>query len=172
MELLMMKILITELLNKNQTDNDTHIESETVDGTDAEDRAVDGNDTENWISDGTDVKNQIFGDTVDIRYLEYPLFRIFTMSNFLFGVFSILVNFPYLELRYLVLSLCRTIVSVPSVIFGLFLIRFLEYSNEVFEWIIIFISGIRILITALTKLCSEVCFCIFSTSFKQQHVLS
>ena len=47
MELLMMKILITELLNKNQTDNDTHIESETVDGTDAEDRAVDGNDTEN-----------------------------------------------------------------------------------------------------------------------------
>ena len=37
------------------------------------------------------------GDTVDIGYLEYPLPRIFTTSNFLFGYFSILVNFPYIS---------------------------------------------------------------------------
>ena len=76
--------------------------------------------------------------TVDICYLEYPLSRTFTMSNFLFGPFSILRNFPYkfiryLELCYLELSLCRTIFSVPSIIFGLFPIRYLEHSNEVFE---------------------------------------
>ena len=76
--------------------------------------------------------------TIVIRYLEYPLSQIFTMSNFLFGPFSILINFPYksvryLELRYLELSLCRTIFSVPSVIFGLFSIGYLEHSNEVFE---------------------------------------
>ena len=98
--------------------------------------------------------------TVDIRYLEYPLSRTFITSNFLFGPFSILINFSYksvryLELRSLELSLCRTIFSVSSVIFGLFPIGYLEH--EVFEWIILFISGIRMLITALTKLCSEVC---------------
>ena len=95
--------------------------------------------------------------TVDIRYLEYPLSRPFTMSNFLFGLFSILINFPFksvrhLEVRYLERSLCRTIFLVPSVIFGLFPIRYLEHSNAVFEWIMLFISDIRILITALTKL--------------------
>ena len=51
--------------------------------------------------------------------------QTFTMSNFLFGPFNILINFSYksvwyLELCYLKLSLCRTIFSVPSVIFGLF----------------------------------------------------
>ena len=97
------------------------------------------------------------------------------MSNFLFGPFSILSNFPYksvryLELCYLELSLCRTIFSAPSVIFGLFPIRYLEHSNKVFKWIILFISGIRILITALAKLYSEVCPFFFSTPFRK-HVL-
>ena len=99
----------------------------------------------------------------------YPLSRTFTMSNFLFGPFSILINFyrksvPYLKLRSL--KLFWTIFSVPSVIFGLFSIGYLEYSNKVFKWIIPFISGIRMLITALTKLCSEVCSFFFSTSFQ------
>ena len=100
------------------------------------------------------------------------------MSIFLFGPFSILISFtyksvPYLELRYLELSLCRTIFSVPSVIFGLFSIRYLEHSNEVFERIIMFISGIRMLIiTALTKLCSEGRSFFFSTFLRQQYVLS
>ena len=72
------------------------------------------------------------------------------------------MSFPYksvryLELRYLELLLCQTICLVPSVIFGLFPIRYLEHSNEVFEWILLFISGIRMLITALIKLCLEVC---------------
>ena len=110
-------------------------------------------------------------NTVDIRYLKYPLSRTFIMSNFLFGPFSILINFPYksaryLERRYLELSLCRTIFSVPSVIFGLFAIGSLEHSNDVFEWIIPFISGIPMLLTALTKLCSEVCSFFFSKSFQ------
>ena len=56
---------------------------------------------------------------VDIRYLECPLSRTFTISNFFFGPFSISSNFPYnyiryLEPRYLELSLCRTNFSVPS----------------------------------------------------------
>ena len=33
-------------------------------------------------------------NTVDIRYLEYPLSRTSTIANFLFGSFSILINFP------------------------------------------------------------------------------
>ena len=58
------------------------------------------------------------------HYLEYPLSRTFTMLIFLFGPLNTLMNFPYksvryLELHYLELSLCRTIFSVPSVIFGL-----------------------------------------------------
>ena len=61
----------------------------------------------------------------------------------------------------------RTIFSVPLVIFGLFPIRYLEHSHEVFEWIILFISGIWMLITALTKLPSEVCSFFFSTLFRQ-----
>ena len=109
--------------------------------------------------------------TVDIRYLKYPLSRTFTMSNFLFCPFSILINFPYkfvryLEFRYLELSLCRTIFSVPSVIFELFPIGYLEHSNEVFEWIIPFISGIWMLIIALKKFCSEVYSFFFSISFQ------
>ena len=92
---------------------------------------------------------------VDIRYFEYPLSRDFTVSNFPFGSFSILINFPYksvryLEFRYLQLSLCRTIFSVHSVTFGLFLIRYLKHWNEIFEWIILFISGIQILTIAFT----------------------
>ena len=59
-------------------------------------------------------------NTVDFHYLEYPLSRIFTMSNFLFGPLSILSNFPYKFVQYLELSLCRTIFLVPSVNFGLF----------------------------------------------------
>ena len=117
------------------------------------------------------------GTTVDIRYLGHPLSRTFTMSNFLFGPFSILINFSYksvryLERRYLKLSLRQTIFSVPSVIFGLFSICFLEHLNVVFEWIILFISGIQMPITASAKLCSEVWPFFFSTSFRQQHVLS
>ena len=113
--------------------------------------------------------------TVGIRYLKYPLSRTFTMSNFLFSSFRILINFHYktvwyLELRYPELSLCCTIFSVHSVIFGLFLIRYLEHSNEIFEWIILFISGIQMLITTLTKLYPEVYSFFSSSSFWQQHV--
>ena len=115
--------------------------------------------------------------TLDINYLEYLLSGTFTMSKFVFGSFSILIDFPYksvryLVLRYLKLSLCRPIFSVSSVIFGVFLILYLEHLNEVFEWIILFILVIRMLITALSKVCSEVCSPFFSTSFRQQHVLS
>ena len=58
----------------------------------------------------------------DISYLEYPLSRTFIISNFFFGPFSTLHNFHYRFLRYLTprfleLSLCRTIFSVPSVLF-------------------------------------------------------
>ena len=42
----------------------------------------------------------------------------------------------------------RRMFSVPSA-------NFLKHSNQVFELIALFISGIRMLITALTKLCSE-----------------
>ena len=99
----------------------------------------------------------------------------FSKLNFSFGLFSILINFlyksvQYLELCYLELSLCQTIFWFPSIIFGLFPIHYLKHSNEVLEWIILFISVIQILITALTKLCSEVCSFFFSTSFRQ-HVL-
>ena len=123
---------------------------------------------------GSTTVNWLFSCTVDIRYLEYPLSRTFTMSNFLFGPSRILINFPYksvryLKLRYVELFLCRIIFSVPSVIFGLFLIR---YSNKIFEWILLFISGIQILITALTKLCLQVCSFFISTLFRQQHVHS
>ena len=116
-------------------------------------------------------KKNISWSTVDIRHLEYLLSRTFTMSNYLFDPFSILINFPYksaryLELRYLEFSLCRTIFSVPSAIFGPFPIRYLEHSNGVFEWIILFISCIRMLITALTKLCSEFCYFFISTLFR------
>ena len=64
--------------------------------------------------------------TVDIRYLEYPLSQTFTLSNFLFGPFSVLINFPYksvrhLELRCLELLLCRTIFLVLQPFSGCFL---------------------------------------------------
>ena len=57
------------------------------------------------------------------NYSRHPLSGTFTMSNFLCGPFSILINFSYksvryLKLRHLKLSLCRAIFSVPSVIFG------------------------------------------------------
>ena len=106
------------------------------------------------------------------------LSRTFTTSNFLFGIFSILIKFPYksvwcLELRFLKLSQSRAIFSVTSSHFWAhFPISYLEHSNEVFQWIILFISGIQMLITALSKLSSEVCSFFFSTSFRQQHVLS
>ena len=112
---------------------------------------------------------QVF-TTFDIRYLEYLLSGTFTMWNFLFRYFSILIDLPYksvryLELRYLKFSLCRPIFSVPSIIFGVFPILYLWHLNEVFEWIILFISGIRMLITALSQVCSEVCTLFFSTFF-------
>ena len=50
-------------------------------------------------------------------------------------------------------------------IFGLLPIRYVEHLNEVFEWIILFISGIRMLITALTKLCSEIWWSRFEGKF-------
>ena len=109
------------------------------------------------------------------------LSRIPAISNFLFvrnlfGSFSILNNVlsksdQYLELRYLEVSLLQTIFSVNPVIFWLFSIPYLEHSNEVFQWIIMFISSIWMLITGLTKLCSEVSSSFLSTSFGQQHVL-
>ena len=103
------------------------------------------------------------------------LLELVSLLNFLFSSFSILINFSYksvgyLELWYLELSLCWTFFSLHSVIFGLFLIRYLEHSNEIFEWIILFISGIQMLITVFTKLCPEVCSFFFSISFWQQHV--
>ena len=90
------------------------------------------------------------------------------MSNFLSAPFIILFNFPYkfvqyLKPCYLKFSLCRTTFSVSSVIFRLFPIPYLEHLNEVLEWIILFISGIRMLVIALIKLCSEV------SSFLFQH---
>ena len=70
-------------------------------------------------------KNMLLLNTVDIRFLEYPLSQAFTMAHFLVGPFCILIYFPYksdrcLKLRYLELSLCQTIFSYPSVIFWLF----------------------------------------------------
>ena len=54
-------------------------------------------------------------------------------------------------------SAISNILSVPSFIFGVFPIRYIEHLNEIFKWIILFISDNRILITALKKLCSEFC---------------
>ena len=70
-------------------------------------------------------KNMLLLNTVDIRFLEYPLSQAFTMAHFLVGSFCILIYFPYksgrcLKLRYLEFSLCQTIFSYPSVIFWLF----------------------------------------------------
>ena len=95
-------------------------------------------------------------DTVEIRYLEYSLLWTFAMSNFLFGSSSILVNFSYKSIRYLELH------YLELSIFGLFRNCLLEHSNEVFEWIMLLISGIRNLITALTKLFLELCSFFFS----------
>ena len=50
------------------------------------------------------------------------------------------------DTRYLELPLYWTIFSVSSVIFGLLLMCYFEHLNEVFEWILPFISGIWILI--------------------------
>ena len=74
----------------------------------------------------------------DIRYLQYPLFRTFTMWNFLFGPFIILINFPYksvryLKLPYLELLLCRAILSAPSIILGVSPIHSLDHANDVVE---------------------------------------
>ena len=90
------------------------------------------------------------------RPLLYTVYIYFFYIQF--GCFNILVNFPYksvryLELRYFKPSLSPTIFLVASVIFGLFPYRYLEHSNEVFHWIILFIPEIRMLIA--------------STSFKQ-----
>ena len=101
-----------------------------------------------------------FGKMNDIK--QYSIFNLQSISNFhyvefIFGPFSILINFPYksfryLELGYHKLSLCRTIFSVLSFIFELFPIRYLEHLNEVFESIILIISGIRMLITLFGSL--------------------
>ena len=109
--------------------------------------------------------------TVGIRYLEYQLSRFFTMSNSLFGLFSILINFRSVFLT----QLSRTF-TVSNTFLGPFSHFWAdsqpEHSNGVFEWIILLISGILMLTTALTKLCSEDCSFFFSTRFRQQHVLS
>ena len=112
----------------------------------------------------------VFLVKISFWYSRHPLSRIFTMSNFSFVTFCILINFPCksvrcLKHRYLKFSLCRTIFSVALVIFGLFPIPYLKHWHEVFEWIILFISGIQMLITALTKLCLENRSYIFSTFF-------
>ena len=39
-------------------------------------------------------------NTFDIHFLEYPLSQTFIMSNFLFGPFGTLRNFPYKFVRY------------------------------------------------------------------------
>ena len=59
---------------------------------------------------------------------------------------------------------------LPSVIFGLFPIHYLEHSNKVFEWIILFVSGTWMLITALKIFVRVFFFFFFSTSFRHQHV--
>ena len=75
------------------------------------------------------------------------------------------------DICYLEYLLPRTFTMLSNtVIFGLFLISYLEHSNEIFEWIILFISGIQMVVTVFTKLCREVCSFLFSTSFWQQHV--
>ena len=109
-----------------------------------------------------EVKSAIMQVTYFLNGPMPSLLELVSLLNFLFSSFSILINFSYksvgyLELRYLELSLCWTFFSLHSVIFGLFLIRYLEHSNEIFEWIILFISGSQMLITVFTKLCPEVC---------------
>ena len=78
-----------------------------------------------------------FIDIFDSLYSGHQPSQTFTMSNLLLGFFSILIKLLYksvwyLELQYLEVPRCRTIFSVPSVIFGLFLIRYLEHSHEAF----------------------------------------
>ena len=83
-------------------------------------------------------------------YSRHPLSRIPATSNF---------HYVQLFIRSLQHShsAISKILSVPSFIFGVFPIRYIEHLNEIFEWIILFISDNRILITALKKLCSEFC---------------
>ena len=109
-----------------------------------------------------EVKNAIMQVTYFLKGPMPSLLELVSLLNFLFSSFRILINFSYksvgyLELWYLELSLCWTIFSLHSVIFELFLIRCLEHLNEVFEWIILFISDIQMLITVFTKLCPEFC---------------
>ena len=74
-------------------------------------------------------------NTDDIRCLEYPLSRTLTMLNFLSGPFSIVINFSYkfvryVDLRYLELSLCRSLKSFLACFpFPISNIR-MRFSNE------------------------------------------
>ena len=79
-----------------------------------------------------------FIDSFQGLYSQHPLSRIPAISKFYY--FELFIWFPqyshsvrYLELRYLELSLCRTIFSVHPVTSGLFLIRYLEHSHESFR---------------------------------------
>ena len=78
---------------------------------------------------------------VDIRYLECPLSRTFTVSNFFFGPFSSFSNSPYNHIRYLKphyleLLLCQTNFSVPSALLSRYLelfhldVRFLKKTVQ------------------------------------------
>ena len=102
------------------------------------------------------------------RYLELSLYRTFYLVPSTFSL-TFFINPFCKRTPYLNFSLCQKNFSVPSVIFGLFPIHYLEHSNEVFEWIILFISGTWMLITALKKFV-RVFFSFFSTSFRHQHV--
>ena len=70
------------------------------------------------------------------------LINLFGSSDFTISNFHYVEQFSWSLQRY----------------FALFSIRYPEHWNEVFELIILFISGIQMLITALIKLCSEVSF--------------
>ena len=81
-------------------------------------------------------------NTFDTHFLEYPLSQTFIISNFFFGPFSTLGNFPYkfvryFEPRYLELSLCLTLSSVSECFLGLLFRTFsfisFECLNSTFE---------------------------------------
>ena len=84
------------------------------------------------------------------HYLEYPLSRTFTMLIFLFGPLNILMNFllnPFVISNSTISNFhyMKQFSRSPQSFFGCF------PSHPVFGWMIMFISGIWMLITALTK---------------------
>ena len=92
------------------------------------------------------------------RYLELSLCRTFYLVPSAFSLTSLINPFGISNSAISNFHYVEDFFSIPSVIFGLFPIRYLEHSNEVCEWIILFIWSIRMLVTALIQLCREVFF--------------